>query len=192
MVFCFCFNALIFFFLLWAEFGSLKLRARLLALTFEWNHKMTFLSQFAHSGKSLWRDLRTEVILPLLRKHQGNLGFCISLGLIYLPVFSEHLWAITVDLGFSLIWFYLCFFLIEEMHAEICYAECLLQKAALTFVQVTNLCFRVHIAGVACQNAIEKTRLLRCQHFSSFDLELQWKILVILINQGALFLFTCT
>lgn len=43
------------------------------------------------------------------------------------------------------------------MHAEICYAECLLQKAALTFVQVTNLFFRVHIAGVACQNSIEKT-----------------------------------
>ncbi|KAG3287285.1 tetratricopeptide repeat domain 39B [Ictidomys tridecemlineatus] len=27
----------------------------------------------------------------------------------------------------------------EEMHAEICYAECLLQKAALTFVQVINV-----------------------------------------------------
>lgn len=39
-------------------------------------------------------------------------------------------------MGFSLIYFYL--FLIEEMHAEICYAECLLQKAALTFVQVTD------------------------------------------------------
>lgn len=32
-----------------------------------------------------------------------------------------------------------CFCLsVEEMHAEICYAECLLQKATLTFVQVTN------------------------------------------------------
>lgn len=26
----------------------------------------------------------------------------------------------------------------EEMHAEICYAECLLQKATLTFVQVRS------------------------------------------------------
>lgn len=64
-------------------------------------------------------------------------------------------------------------FLIEEMHAEICYAECLLQKAALTFVQVMNHCSRVHIAGVACQNSTEKILLLRCQCFSFFDLELQ-------------------
>lgn len=27
---------------------------------------------------------------------------------------------------------------VEEMHAEVCYAECLLQKATLTFVQVTT------------------------------------------------------
>ncbi|NWR74392.1 TT39B protein, partial [Centropus unirufus] len=31
----------------------------------------------------------------------------------------------------------------EEMHAEICYAECLLQKAALTFVQVKSIFFFV-------------------------------------------------
>lgn len=29
-----------------------------------------------------------------------------------------------------------CFFTSEELHAEVCYAECLLQRAALTFLQV--------------------------------------------------------
>ena len=67
---------------------------------------------------------------------RNNLSFYVSSGLIYLSVFSEYLRAVTVGMGFSLIYFYL--FLIEEMHAEICYAECLLQKAALTFVQVTD------------------------------------------------------
>lgn len=33
------------------------------------------------------------------------------------------------------------------MHAEICYAECLLQKAALTFVQVMNVRLQISIAG---------------------------------------------
>ncbi|KAB0398732.1 hypothetical protein E2I00_003573 [Balaenoptera physalus] len=40
----------------------------------------------------------------------------------------------------------------EEMHAEICYAECLLQKAALTFVQVMNIWLRISIAREACQD----------------------------------------
>lgn len=31
------------------------------------------------------------------------------------------------------------FFLAEEIHAEVCYAECLLQRAALTFLQVRKL-----------------------------------------------------
>ena len=48
-----------------------------------------------------------------------------------------------MGVGFSLIHFYL--FLIEEMHAEICYAECLLQKAALTFVQVTNIWLSISV-----------------------------------------------
>lgn len=29
----------------------------------------------------------------------------------------------------------------EELHAEVCYAECLLQRAALTFLQVRNKAF---------------------------------------------------
>lgn len=79
---------------------------------------------------------------------RSNLGFYVSSGLIYLSVFSECLRAITVGVGFSLIYFYL--FLIEEMHAEICYAECLLQKAALTFVQVTNIWFSISVTQEAC------------------------------------------
>lgn len=94
--------------------------------------------------ENLAEDLRAEVIIPLSWKCQSNQGFCVSLGLIELPEFSEHLRAIPVDMGFSLICFYL--FLIEEMHAEICYAECLLQKAALTFVQVTNIRNRISVA----------------------------------------------
>lgn len=35
----------------------------------------------------------------------------------------------------------LFFSYLEEMHAEICYAECLLQKAALTFVQVQSVIY---------------------------------------------------
>lgn len=70
------------------------------------------------------------------------------------------------------------------MHAEICYAECLLQKAALTFVQVMNIYLRTGIAGEACQYSREEMWLFLCQCFSSFDLELQWKIFVILINLG--------
>lgn len=31
------------------------------------------------------------------------------------------------------------FLLAEEIHAEVCYAECLLQRAALTFLQVGTL-----------------------------------------------------
>lgn len=128
---------------------------------------------FPEPFHAFWENLavgpRTEVIIPLLWKHQNNLGFCVSLGLIYLPVFSEHLRAMTVDMGFSLIYFYL--FLIEEMHAEICYAECLLQKAALTFVQVMNVWLRVGAAGEACHSYIEKCGTL-CQCFSSFDSEL--------------------
>lgn len=31
------------------------------------------------------------------------------------------------------------------MHAEICYAECLLQKAALTFVQVKSIVYFVSV-----------------------------------------------
>lgn len=34
----------------------------------------------------------------------------------------------------------------EEMHAEICYAECLLQKATLTFVQVTTFAMSLRIS----------------------------------------------
>ena len=79
---------------------------------------------------------------------RSNLGFYVSSGLIYLSVFSEYLRAITVSVGFSLIYFYL--FLIEEMHAEICYAECLLQKAALTFVQVTNIWLSISVTREAC------------------------------------------
>uniref|UniRef100_A0A452RND0 Tetratricopeptide repeat protein 39B n=1 Tax=Ursus americanus TaxID=9643 RepID=A0A452RND0_URSAM len=59
----------------------------------------------------------------------------------------------------------------EEMHAEICYAECLLQKAALTFVQVINVWLRISKAGEACQYYIEKMGLILCQCFSSFDLD---------------------
>lgn len=34
---------------------------------------------------------------------------------------------------------YVCMiFTSEELHAEVCYAECLLQRAALTFLQVRN------------------------------------------------------
>lgn len=87
-----------------------------------------------------------------------------------LRVFPEHLRAITVDIGFSLMSFYL--FLIEEMHAEICYAECLLQKAALTFVQVINVWLRISNAGEACQYYIGKMGLIRCPCFSSFDFDL--------------------
>ena len=32
-------------------------------------------------------------------------------------------------------------FTLEELHAEVCYAECLLQRAALTFLQVRNKVF---------------------------------------------------
>lgn len=32
--------------------------------------------------------------------------------------------------------FYCVYVFIEELHAEACYAECLLQRAALTFLQV--------------------------------------------------------
>lgn len=90
---------------------------------------------------------------------RSNLGFYVSSGLIYLSVFSECLRAITVGVGFSLIYFYFFYFffliyfylfLIEEMHAEICYAECLLQKAALTFVQVTNIWFSISVTQEAC------------------------------------------
>uniref|UniRef100_A0A8C6WAW5 Tetratricopeptide repeat protein 39B n=1 Tax=Nannospalax galili TaxID=1026970 RepID=A0A8C6WAW5_NANGA len=42
----------------------------------------------------------------------------------------------------------------EEMHAEICYAECLLQKAALTFVQVTNIWLRTGVGWEACQECL--------------------------------------
>lgn len=42
------------------------------------------------------------------------------------------------------------------MHAEICYAECLLQKAALTFVQVMNIWFRPGILWEDCQHCGDK------------------------------------
>lgn len=127
---------------------------------------MTSSKHFTRSGKKILLRDRTEVIIPLLRKHQSNLGVCVSLGLMYLPVFSEHLRAITVDVGFSLICFYL--FLIEEMHAEICYAECLLQKAALTFVQVMNLWLRVVLPGKPAGTPQQKCGSF-CQCFISFD-----------------------
>jgi hypothetical protein len=46
-------------------------------------------------------------------------------------------------------------FLIEEMHAEICYAECLLQKAALTFVQVITVWLNTGVGQEACQRCTE-------------------------------------
>lgn len=44
----------------------------------------------------------------------------------------------------------------EEMHAEICYAECLLQKATLTFVQV-----RTDVCLVSSLNSFQQEKRLR-------------------------------
>ncbi|XP_006864567.1 PREDICTED: tetratricopeptide repeat protein 39B [Chrysochloris asiatica] len=68
----------------------------------------------------------------------------------------------------------------EEMHAEICYAECLLQKAALTFVQDENMInfikgglkirtsYQIYKECLSILQVIEK-RKLEQQFFSEFE-----------------------
>lgn len=64
--------------------------------------KMTSLNHFTHSGKILLRHWELRSSLHFYGSTKAILGFYVSLGLIYLRVFSEHLRAITMDMGFSL------------------------------------------------------------------------------------------
>uniref|UniRef100_A0A8K9US87 Tetratricopeptide repeat protein 39B n=1 Tax=Oncorhynchus mykiss TaxID=8022 RepID=A0A8K9US87_ONCMY len=68
----------------------------------------------------------------------------------------------------------------EEMHAEICYAECLLQKATLTFVQDENMIsfikggikirtsFQIY-KSVECQNILNVTQDHSSESFRQFE-----------------------
>uniref|UniRef100_UPI00358ED26D tetratricopeptide repeat protein 39B-like isoform X2 n=1 Tax=Myxine glutinosa TaxID=7769 RepID=UPI00358ED26D len=66
----------------------------------------------------------------------------------------------------------------EEMHAELCYAECLLQRAALTFIQDENLISFIK-GGMkirssyqiykSCQNILQQSSVPQGKHFLHFQ-----------------------
>uniref|UniRef100_A0A4W6DHM4 Tetratricopeptide repeat protein 39B n=1 Tax=Lates calcarifer TaxID=8187 RepID=A0A4W6DHM4_LATCA len=56
----------------------------------------------------------------------------------------------------------------EEMHAEICYAECLLQKATLTFVQDENMISFIK-GGIKIRTSYQIYKILRLLEFIGFS-----------------------
>uniref|UniRef100_A0A8D0FDY6 Tetratricopeptide repeat protein 39B n=1 Tax=Strix occidentalis caurina TaxID=311401 RepID=A0A8D0FDY6_STROC len=61
----------------------------------------------------------------------------------------------------------------EEMHAEICYAECLLQKAALTFVQDENMINFIK-GGLKIRTSYQIYKILRLLEFIGFSGNREW------------------
>lgn len=86
----------------------------------------SLISFFRHRKKSTFSKTFTEG----QRRAAGHLA-------------SFLLSAVTSCLWISLKTFVMCF-TSEELHAEVCYAECLLQRAALTFLQVGKWGWRRH------------------------------------------------
>uniref|UniRef100_A0A672FPN6 Tetratricopeptide repeat protein 39B n=1 Tax=Salarias fasciatus TaxID=181472 RepID=A0A672FPN6_SALFA len=56
----------------------------------------------------------------------------------------------------------------EEMHAELCYAECLLQKATLTFVQDENMISFIK-GGIKIRTSYQIYKILRLLEFIGFS-----------------------